>query len=52
MTGLPGIEAQSAVRLIRNHGAFLDQLEFLCTLLAAVPAVNTARANSNQLVAP
>jgi len=45
MTGLPGIEAQSAVRLIRNHGAFLDQLEFLCTLLAAVPAVNTARAS-------
>ncbi len=45
MTGLPGIEAQSAVGLIRNHAAFLDQLEFLCTLLEAVPAVNTARAS-------
>jgi aminoglycoside phosphotransferase len=43
MTGLPGIEAQSAVGLIRNHAAFLDQLQFLCTLLEGVPAVNTAR---------
>jgi aminoglycoside phosphotransferase len=45
MTGLPGIEAQASVGLIRNHAAFLDQLEFLCTLLEAVPAVNTARAS-------
>jgi aminoglycoside phosphotransferase (APT) family kinase protein len=43
MTGLPGIEAQYAVARIGNHVAFLDQLEFLCSLLEAVPAVNTAR---------
>jgi Phosphotransferase enzyme family len=43
MTGLPGIEAQSAVGRIRDTAAFLDQLEFLCSLLEVVPAVNTAR---------
>jgi hypothetical protein len=43
MSGLPGIEAQSAVDRIVDQSAFLDQLEFLCTLLEAVPAVNTAR---------
>jgi hypothetical protein len=43
MSGLAGIEAQSAVDRIVDHSAFLDQLEFLCTLLEAVPAVNTAR---------
>jgi aminoglycoside phosphotransferase len=43
MSGLPGIEAQSAVDRIVDQAAFLDQLEFLCTLLEAVPAVNTAR---------
>ncbi|HEY5229421.1 MAG TPA: aminoglycoside phosphotransferase family protein, partial [Galbitalea sp.] len=43
MTSLPGIEAQGAVSRIVDHAAFLDQLEFLCTILEAVPAVNTAR---------
>jgi aminoglycoside phosphotransferase (APT) family kinase protein len=43
MSGLPGIEAQSVVALIRDHSAFLDQVEFVCSLVAAVPAVNTAR---------
>jgi aminoglycoside phosphotransferase len=43
MSGLPGVEAQYAVGRIQNHGAFLDQLEFLCSLLEVVPAVNTAR---------
>jgi Phosphotransferase enzyme family len=43
MSGLPGIEAQSAVGMIRDHSAFLDQVEFVCSLVAAVPAVNTAR---------
>ncbi len=43
MSGLPGIEAQSAVGRILDHAAFLDQLEFLCSLLEVVPAVNTAR---------
>jgi aminoglycoside phosphotransferase len=43
MSGLPGIEAQQAVGRIGDHGAFLDQLEFLCSLLEVVPAVNTAR---------
>lgn len=43
MTGLPGVEAQYAVARIGDHGAFLDQLEFLCSLLEVVPAVNTAR---------
>lgn len=45
MTGLPGIEAQSAVGRIGDVGAFLDQLEFLCSLLEVVPAVNTARSS-------
>jgi hypothetical protein len=43
MSGLPGIEAQSAVALIDDHAAFLDQVEFVCSLVAAAPAVNTAR---------
>jgi len=43
MSGLPGVEAQGAVALIRDHTAFLDQVEFVCSLIAAVPAVNTAR---------
>jgi aminoglycoside phosphotransferase len=43
MSCLPGIEAQSAVERIVDHAAFLDQLEFLCTVLEVVPAVNTAR---------
>jgi hypothetical protein len=43
MTGLPGVEAQSAVARMGDQGAFLDQLEFLCTLLEGVPSVNTAR---------
>jgi len=43
MSSLPGIEAQSAVERIVDHAAFLDQLEFLCTLLEGVSAVNTAR---------
>jgi Phosphotransferase enzyme family len=43
MSGLPGVEAQAAVGRIGDHGAFLDQLEFLCSLLEIVPAVNTAR---------
>ena len=43
MSGLPGIEAQYAVATIVDQTAFLDQLEFLCSLLEVVPAVNTAR---------
>jgi aminoglycoside phosphotransferase len=43
MSALPGIEAQYAVARIADHAAFLDQLEFLCSLLEVVPAVNTAR---------
>jgi aminoglycoside phosphotransferase len=43
MSELPGVEAQHAVARMRDQGAFLDQLEFLCTLLEAVPSVNTAR---------
>ncbi|HEY2644888.1 MAG TPA: aminoglycoside phosphotransferase family protein [Galbitalea sp.] len=43
MSELPGLDAQSVVGRIQNHTAFLDQLEFLCTLLADVPAFNTAR---------
>jgi hypothetical protein len=43
MSGLPGIEAQYAVARIGDHAAFLDQVEFLCSLLEVVPAVNTAR---------
>jgi aminoglycoside phosphotransferase len=43
MSGLPGIEAQHAVGRISDHNAFLNQLEFLCSLLEVVPAVNTAR---------
>jgi aminoglycoside phosphotransferase len=45
MSGLPGIEAQYAVARIGDHSAFLDQLEFLCSLLEVVPAVNTARSS-------
>ena len=45
MSGLPGVEAQHAVARIGDHGAFLDQLEFLCSLLEGVPAVNTARSS-------
>jgi aminoglycoside phosphotransferase len=43
MSGLPGIDAQLAVGRISNQTAFLNQVEFLCSLIAAVPAVNTAR---------
>jgi aminoglycoside phosphotransferase (APT) family kinase protein len=43
MSGLPGVEAQHVVGRIESHSAFLDQLEFLCSLLEVVPAVNTAR---------
>jgi aminoglycoside phosphotransferase len=43
MSGLPGVEAQYAVATIVDQTAFLDQLEFLCSLLEVVPAVNTAR---------
>jgi aminoglycoside phosphotransferase (APT) family kinase protein len=43
MSELPGVDAQSVVGRIQNQGAFLDQLEFLCALLAGVPAFNTAR---------
>ena len=43
MSGLPGVEAQYAVARIGDQAAFLDQLEFLCSLLELVPAVNTAR---------
>jgi aminoglycoside phosphotransferase len=45
MSGLPGIEAQHAVGQITDHAAFLDQVEFLCSLLEVVPAVNTARSS-------
>ena len=43
MSGLPGVEAQSVVGSIGDHAAFLDQVEFVCSLLAAAPSVNTAR---------
>jgi aminoglycoside phosphotransferase (APT) family kinase protein len=43
MSALPGVDAQSAVALIRDTDRFLDQVEFLTTLLASVPAFNTAR---------
>lgn len=43
MSGLPGVEAQSVVARIGDHTAFLDQVDFLCALVAGVPAVSTAR---------
>jgi hypothetical protein len=43
MSGLPGVEAQSVVGSIGDHAAFLDQVEFVCSLLAESPSVNTAR---------
>jgi hypothetical protein len=43
MSGLPGVEAQSVVAHIDDHAAFLDQVEFVCSLVAAAPSVNTAR---------
>ncbi len=43
MSELPGIDAQSAVARMDDPAAFLDQVEFLTTLLAGVPAFNTAR---------
>jgi len=45
MSELPGVDAQSAVARMEHPEAFLDQLEFLSTLLAAVPAFNTARSS-------
>jgi hypothetical protein len=45
MSGLYGVEAQSAVGRIRDHAAFLDQVDFLCALVAGVPSVTTARAS-------
>jgi hypothetical protein len=43
MSGLPGVEAQSVVALIGDQTAFLDQVEFLCALVAGVASVTTAR---------
>jgi aminoglycoside phosphotransferase (APT) family kinase protein len=43
MSGVSGVEAQSVVARIGDHSAFLDQVDFLCALVAAVPSVNTAR---------
>lgn len=43
MAGLPGVEAQAVVASIGDHGAFLDQVDFLCTLVAGVASVTTAR---------
>jgi aminoglycoside phosphotransferase (APT) family kinase protein len=45
LSELPGIEAQFAVQRMRDPGAFLDQVEFLTSLLADVPAISTARAS-------
>jgi aminoglycoside phosphotransferase (APT) family kinase protein len=45
LSELPGVDAQSAVPRMRAPEAFLDQVEFLTTLLADVPAFNTARAS-------
>jgi aminoglycoside phosphotransferase (APT) family kinase protein len=45
MSELPGVDAQSAVGRLTQPEAFLDQLEFLSALLAAVPAFNTARSS-------
>jgi aminoglycoside phosphotransferase (APT) family kinase protein len=43
MSELPGVDAQSAIARMPDHATFLDQVEFLTTVLAEVPAFNTAR---------
>jgi aminoglycoside phosphotransferase len=43
MSALPGVDAQTAISKIQDVEEFLRQVEFLATLLAGVPAVNTAR---------
>ena len=43
LSALSGIEAQSIVLKMREPDVFLDQVEFLTTLLAGVPAINAAR---------
>jgi hypothetical protein len=45
LSELFGVEAQSVVSQIEKQDAFLDQIEFLTSLLADVPAFNTARAS-------
>ena len=45
LSELPGVDAQAAVGAMKDHELFLDQLEFLSTLLADVPAIRTARAS-------
>jgi aminoglycoside phosphotransferase (APT) family kinase protein len=45
LSALSGVEAQSVVLKMREPDAFLDQVEFLMTLLAGVPAINAARAS-------
>jgi aminoglycoside phosphotransferase (APT) family kinase protein len=43
MSALPGVDAQTAIPKIQDIEEFLRQIEFLSTLLAGVPAFNTAR---------
>jgi aminoglycoside phosphotransferase (APT) family kinase protein len=45
MSALPGVDAQTAVGRMQGGEEFLNQVEFLGTLLAEVPAFNTARAS-------
>jgi aminoglycoside phosphotransferase len=45
MSELPGVDAQSCVARMQDPEGFLDQVEFMSTLLANVPAFNTARAS-------
>ncbi|NEM89814.1 phosphotransferase family protein [Galbitalea soli] len=43
LSELPGVEAQAALARIGDPERFLDQVEFLTTLIAGIPAINTAR---------
>lgn len=45
LSGLDGIDAQSAVPRMRDYDLFLDRVEFLIGLLADIPAYNTARSS-------
>ena len=45
LSGLDGVDAQSAIPRMTDHEVFLDRVEFLTGLLAEIPAYNTARAS-------
>ncbi len=51
MTALPGVDAQSVIgrlsegKVSLEQGVFLEQIEFLSSLLAGVPSFTTARAS-------